>query len=112
MLSQVVWTFGGRPRCRIFAAFAALSLPLVSANHQSWPEDHRSENTTAPLSQLMAAAFAVRLAPTIVWSTALYGVYTYLGVGLTSLGFSAHEIARTFYSTGAGRLSASCLAGE
>lgn len=96
----------------IFAALAALSVPLVWANYRIWPEDHRSENTTAPLSHLMAAAFAVRLAPTVVWSTALYGVYTYIGVGLTSLGFSAHEIASAFVFYGCGAIGGVLVGGR
>jgi predicted MFS family arabinose efflux permease len=54
----------------------------------------------------LTAAIAVRLAPTVVWSTALYGMYTYLGVGLTALGFSPEEVATAFVFYGCGRLAA------
>ena len=49
------------------------------------------------------AVVAPRLAPTVVWSTALYAMYTYLGDGLTSFGYSAEEIAEVilFYGCGA-----------
>jgi DHA1 family purine base/nucleoside efflux pump-like MFS transporter len=88
----------------IFAILAVLSLPLVAANHQIWPEDHHSQYTTASSGPLLIPAIAVRLAPTVVWSTALYGIYTYLGVGLTSLDFSTEEIARAFVFYGCGAI--------
>jgi predicted MFS family arabinose efflux permease len=96
----------------IFAIIAVLSLPLVWANRQIWPEDHRTENTTAPLPPLLTAAIAVRLAPTVVWSTALYGMYTYLGVGLTALGFSPEEVARAFVFYGCGAIGGVLIGGR
>ena len=86
-----------------FVALAALSLLLAWANRRMWPEDHRAETIAAPLGSFTAPSIALRLAPMVVWSTALYGMYTYLGTGLTSSGFSTEEIAEVivFYGCGA-----------
>jgi predicted MFS family arabinose efflux permease len=52
------------------------------------------------------------MAPMIVWSTALYGVYTYLGTGLTALGFSTGEIARMIVFYGGGAIIGTLLGGR
>ena len=41
--------------------------------------------------------------PMVLWSTGLYGVYTYLGAGLTAVGFSTAQTAAAilFYGCGA-----------
>ena len=48
-------------------------------------------------------SLALRLVPTVLWATALYGMYTYLGVGLSEAGFSSARIAVviSFYGCGA-----------
>jgi predicted MFS family arabinose efflux permease len=89
---------------RVFAVLAGLSLVLVWANYRIWPRDHVAENIAdAHLQAPVAAQLAQRLAPTVVWSTALYGMYTYLGTWLTRSGFSTEQIAEviTFYGCGA-----------
>jgi MFS family permease len=52
--------------------------------------------------------------PTIIWGTSLYGVYTYLGTGLTAVGFSPGQVARAILCYGcaaiAGALIGGCLA--
>jgi DHA1 family purine base/nucleoside efflux pump-like MFS transporter len=95
----------------IFAILAILTLPLVWANRQIWPEDFHSEYTTASPGPLLTAAI-VRLAPTVVWSTALYGMYTYLGVGITSLGFSPEEVTRAFVFYGCGAIVGVLIGGR
>jgi hypothetical protein len=55
-----------------FVALAALSLLLAWANRRMWSEDHRAETSAVPLGYLTATAIALRLAPMVVWSTALY----------------------------------------
>jgi predicted MFS family arabinose efflux permease len=45
-----------------------------------------------------------RLLPTVIWSTALYGMYTYLGAWLTRLGFSTEEIAQVIMCYGCGAI--------
>ena len=49
------------------------------------------------------ASLTSRLAPMIVWGTGVYGVYTYLGTGLVTFGFSQSQVARTVMVYGAGR---------
>jgi predicted MFS family arabinose efflux permease len=88
---------------RIFTGLAGFSLLLVWANRESWPEDHRSGDIGAQHHSWAPAVLGARLAPMVAWSTALYGVYTYLGAGLTTRGFSNEEIAQIilFYGFGA-----------
>jgi predicted MFS family arabinose efflux permease len=85
----------------VFAALAGSSLLLVWANRRIWPQDR--EHVGLLRRPLRAAAIAPRLAPMVVWSTALYSMYTYLGAGLTSSGSSTAEIAEAivFYGFGA-----------
>jgi predicted MFS family arabinose efflux permease len=87
----------------IFRVLAGCSLLLVLANRQVWPEDDRSSNIAAQDHTGTKAALGGRLAPMVAWSSALYGVYIYLGAGLTARGFSNEEIAAIilFYGFGA-----------
>jgi DHA1 family purine base/nucleoside efflux pump-like MFS transporter len=87
----------------IFRVLAGFSLLLVLANRRIWPEDHRSSNIAAEDHTRAMAALGGRLAPMVAWSSALYGVYIYLGAGLTARGFSNEEIAAIilFYGFGA-----------
>jgi predicted MFS family arabinose efflux permease len=90
---------------KVFDLLAGLSLLLVLANRRVWPIDAVKAppaDTTAP--QAAAGAIAQRLLPTIVWSTALYGMYTYLGAWLTRLGFSTEEIAQVIACYGIGAI--------
>lgn len=41
----------------------------------------------------------------MIWSTAVYAIYTYLGEGLTSLGYSVDEIAKVILVYGCGEIS-------
>jgi len=95
-----------------FVALAALSLLLAWTNRRMWPEDHRAETVTVPLGSLTATAIALRLAPMVVWSTALYGMYTYLGGGLTSSGFSTEEIAEVIVFYGCGAIGGVLIGGR
>ena len=87
----------------IFTVLAGFSLLLVWANWRVWPEDYRSGNIAAQQHTWAMAVLGFRLAPMVAWSTALYGVYIYLGAGLTACGFSTEEIAVIilFYGCGA-----------
>ena len=58
------------------------------------------------------AVLAPRLAPTVAWSTALYGVYTYLGAGLTSAGFSTAETASVIVFYGCGAIAGVLIGGR
>ena len=87
----------------VFSVLAAFSLLLGWINRRVWPEELAAGNIAAQPDALTIAILAPRLAPTVAWSTALYGMYTYLGAGLTSYGFSTAQIAEviSFYGCGA-----------
>ncbi len=87
----------------VFAALGSFSLLLGWINGRAWPDEPATGAIAAPPGALTMAVLAPRLAPTVAWSTALYGVYVYLGVGLTSSGFSNGQIAQaiSFYGCGA-----------
>jgi predicted MFS family arabinose efflux permease len=57
------------------------------------------------------AILAPRLAPTVAWSTALYGVYTYLGAGLASYGLSPEQIAEVILAYGCGAIGGMLISG-
>jgi predicted MFS family arabinose efflux permease len=89
---------------RVFAVLAGLSLVLVWANYRAWPAETVAPQTgSGDRDGWFALALAQRLAPTVVWATALYGIYTYLGTWLIHAGFTAAEVAQviTFYGGGA-----------
>ena len=90
---------GWRP---VFLVLAAASLVLAWPNYRLWVGDHGAVAVTPP-SALKPMVLAVRVLPMVVWSTSLYGVYTYLGTGLNQIGFSAGQIAQAilFYGCGA-----------
>jgi predicted MFS family arabinose efflux permease len=48
----------------------------------------------------------------VVWSTALYGMCTYLGAGLTSSGFSPQEVAEVIVSYGCGATGGVLIGGR
>jgi predicted MFS family arabinose efflux permease len=94
--------FGWRP---VFVTLATLSLALAAINWRVWPSHLRAEvvsgvHPTFPIPWLLLVR---RMMPTVVWSTSLYSLYTYLGTGLISLGFSNGQTARAilFYGCGA-----------
>ncbi len=93
---------------KVFDLLAELSLVLVLANRRVWPADIGA----APVSGARACtargalvrSLRSALLPTVVWSTALYGMYTYLGAWLTRLGFSTEEIAQVIACYGIGAI--------
>ena len=90
---------------KVFDLLAELSLVLVLANRQIWPVDAVVAAPAAPADQQLARkAIAPRLLPTVIWATALYGIYTYLGEWLTRLDFSTEEIAQVILCYGIGAL--------
>jgi predicted MFS family arabinose efflux permease len=95
--------FGGPP---VFLALAGLSLVLVWLNRWAWASEPGGATAgldAAAHEPLDAAVLVRRLIPMVLWSTGLYGVYTYLGVGLTAVGFSTGRTAAAilFYGCGA-----------
>jgi predicted MFS family arabinose efflux permease len=97
----------------VFAALGALSLLLVWANRRVWHDRRRAaESRAAPTDRLTAAAVAARLAPTVLWSTALYAMYTYLGEGLSALGYSPEKIAEVILFYGCGAIAGTLIGGR
>jgi predicted MFS family arabinose efflux permease len=95
--------FGGPS---VFLALAGLGLALVWLNRWVWPCDHGRAAAglgAAARDPLALLLLARRLIPMVLWSTGLYGVYTYLGTGLTAVGFSTGQTATAilFYGCGA-----------
>ncbi|HEY0182967.1 MAG TPA: MFS transporter [Rhodopila sp.] len=96
-----------------FLLLAALSLGLIAANRLIWPADAISGGKpVAALPALHPPATAMRLLPTVLWATALYGVYTYLGVWLTGAGLASFQVARAIGSYGIGALVGTLLGGQ
>ena len=96
-----------------FFMLALLSLVLIVANRVVWPADPGSGGkTTAPLPAMGIAAVTVRLLPTVQWATALYGVYTYLGVWLTGAGLTSALVARAISFYGIGALAGTLAGGQ
>lgn len=89
---------------KVFDLLAGLSLVLVLVNRRIWPADAAKTPATAVIPASPAGGVAPRLLPTVVWSTALYGMYTYLGDWLTRLGFSTEEIAQVIFCYGIGAI--------
>jgi len=96
----------------IFAAIASFSLLLGEANRRVWPEDRVTGNIAAlPTAPTPLFVLAPRLAPMVAWSTSLYGVYTYLGLGLAAYGFSTAQIAKTIVAYGCGAIGGILIGG-
>jgi predicted MFS family arabinose efflux permease len=96
----------------VFAGIGLLSLLLVWANSGVWHDHPAAIKPAAPHDRLTMAAIAPRLAPTVVWSTAVYAMYTYLGGGLTSFGYSAAETAEIVLFYGCGAISGVLIGGR
>jgi predicted MFS family arabinose efflux permease len=97
----------------VFAVLGSSSLALVWANRRIWSHDRgRGLLPGSSVSALPATIFGRRLAPMVVWSTALYGMYTYLGAGLSASGFTAHETARVIFVYGCGAVAGVLIGGR
>jgi predicted MFS family arabinose efflux permease len=96
----------------VFAALAALSFILAWANNRVWHDLPAAKNRAALAYSLTAAVLAARLAPTVLWSTALYAVYTYIGEGLSASGYSAEQIAEVILFYGCGAIAGTLIGGR
>ena len=96
----------------VFAALAALSLGLAWANNRVWHNLAATKNRAAPAYRLTATVLAARLAPTVLWSTALYAMYTYLGQGLSASGYSTEQIAEVILFYGCGAVAGTLVGGR
>jgi MFS transporter, DHA1 family, putative efflux transporter len=97
---------------KVFAVLAGLSLCLVWPNFAIWPRDRGAAAGGPRIEALPAVLVARRLMPMVIWSTALYGMYTYLGAGLAAAGFSTEQIARAILFYGSGAIAGVLLGGR
>jgi predicted MFS family arabinose efflux permease len=103
-------SFGWSP---VFVALAGFSLVLAWLNRQVWPaEPMISAVLAAPAGPFAGAILLRRLVPMVVWSTGLYGVYTYLGAGLGAVGFSTGRTAHAIFFYGCGALAGVLIGGR
>jgi MFS transporter, DHA1 family, putative efflux transporter len=96
--------FGWPP---VFLALAGLGLVLVCLNRWVWPCDRGGAiagHDAPPRDPLVLSVLARRLIPMVIWSTGLYGVYTYLGAGLTAVGFSTGQTTAAILLYGCGAI--------
>ena len=97
----------------VFSGLAGFGVIFAWLNMWVWPSAHHHPGVPRPtLEPLPMASLARRLAPTIVWSTGLYGVYTYLGIGLNEVGFSAAQVARAIMFYGCGAIAGTLVGGR
>ena len=98
----------------IFVALAGFSLALALVNRRVWPLDPKiiAQVSAQSSGRLPGTVLARRLVPTAVWSTGLYGVYTYLGVGLSAAGFSTAQIAEAILYYGCGAIAGIFIGGR
>jgi predicted MFS family arabinose efflux permease len=96
----------------VFAALAALSLVLAWANNRVWRHSPAAKSRAAPPDRLTPTVLAARLAPTVLWSAALYAVYTYLGEGLSASGYSTEQIAEAILFYGCGAIAGTLIGGR
>jgi predicted MFS family arabinose efflux permease len=98
----------------IFLALAGLGSLLIWLNQLVWSDEPRiaAIAPTASADRLPLALLGRRLMPTVVWSTGLYGVYTYLGAGLLAIGFSAAQTAEAVLFYGCGAIAGALVGGR
>ena len=96
----------------VFAALAALSLVLAWANNRVWHDLSADKSDAALPHRLTPTVLAGRLAPTVLWSAALYAMYTYLGEGLSAFGYSAEQIAEVILFYGCGAIAGTLIGGR
>jgi predicted MFS family arabinose efflux permease len=96
----------------VFCALGALSLLLAWANSCVWDSPPPARTRVAPADPLTASVVAAWLGPTVLWSTALYAVYTYLGEGLSASGYSTEEIAKVILFYGCGAIAGTLIGGR
>jgi predicted MFS family arabinose efflux permease len=96
----------------VFSVLGAVSLPLAWANHRVWCHLPAAASRAPLAERLTPPVVAARLTPTVLWSTALYSVYTYLGEGLSTSGYSVEDIAKVILFYGGGAMAGTLLGGR
>jgi predicted MFS family arabinose efflux permease len=98
---------------RVFEALAGFSVILAWMNYRVWPSERcHGLGAGLPLDPLVLVPLTRRLMPMTVWSTGLYGVYTYLGTGLSAIGFTNGQVARAILSYGCGAIAGALVGGR
>jgi predicted MFS family arabinose efflux permease len=103
--------FGWAP---VFVALAVFSVVLAWVNCRVWQRQGLpADIPEAPASDpLVMAVLVRRLMPMVVWSTGLYCVYTYLGIGLWAVGFSTGQTATAILFYGCGAIAGVLIGGR
>jgi predicted MFS family arabinose efflux permease len=97
----------------VFVALAVVSLIFAQLNRRIWPCEPRPGDVPRASSNLLPRAVLLRrLMPTVMWSTSLYGVYTYLGAGLTSVAILPGQVARAILCYGCGAIVGALIGGR
>src|SRR5207248_8123157 len=109
---ELIAAFYGWPA--VFLVLAGSSVLLAWLNRIVWCRQCGTAATggSASPEPLAATVLARRLAPMVVWSTALYGVYTYIGVGLATFGFSTAQTALAVMCYGCGGIAGVLIGGR
>jgi predicted MFS family arabinose efflux permease len=97
----------------VFIALAVGSIALAWLNARIWRDDHGHAPEPQPVHDpILARNLPYRLLPTVLWSTGLYAVYTYLGTGLIGAGFSNGRAAQAIACYGCGAICGVLLGGH
>jgi predicted MFS family arabinose efflux permease len=79
----------------IFRGIAVSGLALALLNHIVWGHiGFKARKAPETPDDFNPAALAHRLVPTVAWSAALYGMYTYLSAGLIAFDYTPGQISR------------------
>jgi predicted MFS family arabinose efflux permease len=98
----------------VFTGLACVSVIMAGLNLRAWAEESSPAEPSCPKAppRLSVRGLMWRLASTIVWSMGVYAVYTYLGAGLTALGFSTGQVAWAILSYGCGAIAGALIGGR
>src|SRR5437016_120002 len=97
----------------VFTLLAALSLVLARLNCRIWPHDPiHADALRVRSNPLPQPVLLRRLMPTVMWGASLYGVYTYLGTGLTAFAFTPGQIGRAILYYGCGAIVGALAGGR
>ena len=96
----------------VFVILGTAAAVLVGFNGLAWSAS-RSEQGYVPGERDVSWRLPLvsALLPTVAWSTALYGMYTYLGAGLVQLGYTAPQVAETVFVYGIAAFAGSLISG-
>ena len=107
----------------VFITLAVGSLILTPVHFGLWAGAQPAPAQSAPAQSVLGGpalqdgafstgALVRSLAPTVVWATALYGMYTYLAAGLGNAGYGPADIAKTVFIYGAAAFVGALLGGR